>query len=96
MRYNNIDWRVDMTPYKNREAVIRKTYENLCRRQAARLGLKLSKSRAKLPHINNLGEYIIIDRLTGAILAGERYELTLESAKAFLDQYEEKIISEKI
>jgi hypothetical protein len=71
-----------------------KVYENRLRRKAARLGLALRKSRARRLHLNNLGGYRIIDPYHNFIVAGERFDLSLEEVEAFLDDYEQELYKE--
>jgi len=84
-----------MNPYKNQEAIKLKTRENLYRRQADRLGLFIKKSKVMLVHVDNLGGYRITDQEKKVVLAGQKFELTLDEVKAWLDQYEAKIIAER-
>jgi hypothetical protein len=70
-----------------------KTYENYHRRQAKRLDLLLEKSYARKWYVNNQQGWRIIDPSTNTILAGEKYELTIEEAAKFLDEYEAKLKS---
>jgi len=72
-----------------------KVEENFYRRKAARLGVFLSRSSAKLWHIDNQQGYRIIDKSTSRVLAGQKYDLSFEDAKAFLDEYEIKLKSAK-
>lgn len=68
-----------------------KVRENFLRRQAARLGLRLEKSRGKKWSINNQGGYRIIDTQRNTIVYGSRYELTIEDVTSYLNEYEKKI-----
>lgn len=68
-----------------------KILENLLRRQAKRLGLALRKSRAKRIHLDNFGEYGIIDPYENFVVAGSRFDLSLEDVKDFLDEYEKNM-----
>jgi hypothetical protein len=70
-----------------------KTYENYHRRQAKRLNLLLEKSYARKWYVNNQQGWRIIDPNSNTILAGEKYELTIEEAAKFLDEYEIKLKS---
>jgi hypothetical protein len=65
-----------------------KVRENKLRRQAKRLGLWLRKSRARRLHLDDLGEYMLLDPRYNAVVAGERFDLGLDVVEAFLDQYE--------
>jgi len=84
-----------MRPYKNREEIIYYTYEHKVRRQAERLGLKLSRSRSRLINVNDYGEYRITNVETGEPVAGMKFELDIDQAKTWLDQYEAKILAER-
>lgn len=68
-----------------------KVYENRLRRKAARLGLALRKSRARRLYLNNQGGYRIVDPYHNFIVAGERFDLSLEEVEAFLDDYEQEL-----
>ena len=65
-----------------------KVRENKLRRWAKRLGLKLVKSRAFKIHLDNFGNFQIIDANWNRVLAGSRYELSLDDVENFLTQYE--------
>lgn len=84
-----------MSIYKNREEIEYYTYEHKVRRQADRLGLKLSRSRGRLVNVNDFGEYRITKQETKEVMAGKKYELNIDQAKAWLDQYEAKILAER-
>jgi hypothetical protein len=71
-----------------------KVYENRLRRKAARLGLALRKSRARRLHLNDRGGYRIVDPYHNFIVAGERFDLSLEEVEAFLDDYEQELYEE--
>lgn len=76
-----------MTDYKVRE--------NFCRRQAKRLGLFLRKSRAKKTNIDDWGGYMIIDPFFNTIIAGEKFNLSLEEVEIFLNGTEEDLIKSR-
>ncbi|MBN2365979.1 MAG: hypothetical protein JXL67_07410 [Calditrichaeota bacterium] len=57
--------------------------------------MKLTRSRVRLVNVNNLGGYRITDAETEEVLAGVKYELDINQAKAWLDQYEAKILAER-
>jgi hypothetical protein len=71
-----------------------KVHENRLRRKAARLGLALRKSRARRLHLNNRGMYRIVDPYRNFIIAGERFDLSLEEVEAILDDYERELYEE--
>ena len=60
-----------------------KRRENKVRRQLAKQGLALRKSRASFLSADDQGGYRIIDIQLDRIEAGERYELSLEEVEAF-------------
>lgn len=60
-----------------------KRREDRVRRQLARQGLALRKSRASTFSVDDQGGYRIIDTQYNRVEAGERFELTLEDAEAF-------------
>ena len=57
--------------------------ENALRKRLSRAGYKLTKSR-KAQSIDNFGEYMLIDAATNIVVAGSRYDLTLEQAEDFV------------
>ena len=77
-----------MNPYMNKE----KVFENSCRRQATRLGLRLIKSRARLINIDDFGDYMLVDIENNAVVAGSRFDLELDEVKKWLDEYEKNIL----
>jgi hypothetical protein len=70
-----------------------KVRENRLRRQAKRLGLWLKKSRARQIHLDNHGEYMLLDLESNFIVAGSRFDLELDDVQAWLDEYEGKIVA---
>ena len=68
-----------------------KVRENKSRRHAARLGLRLIKSRAQKYQHNNLGGYMIIDPSMKIPTQGINFELTLEDVENFLNRHEEEL-----
>lgn len=67
-----------------------KTRENFSRRWAKRLGLFLQKSRAKLPSIDNLGGYRLIDT-NDTIIDGEKFDLDLDQVEVILAEQEKDL-----
>ena len=63
-----------------------KVFENALRRYASRLGLTISKSRAKRPGTKNSLGWMVLDAQTGACLFGSWSNLTLEEVQKFLDK----------
>ena len=68
-----------------------KVLENLCRRRATRVGLYLRKSRAKRLSVDNRGEYMLIELDHNAIVAGQRFDLSLSDVVEWLDEYEQRL-----
>ncbi|MGI5849439.1 MAG: hypothetical protein ACOX8Q_05175 [Christensenellales bacterium] len=62
--------------------------ENRARRQAKRQGLIIKKSRAKKPNIDDLQGYMIIDAQTNLIVAGARFNFSLEEIEDYLNEGE--------
>jgi hypothetical protein len=69
-----------------------KVRENYHRRQARRLGLTLQKSRARKWSIDNNQQYRIIDARTNHILAGEKYDFSLDQINMILIDYEKGLM----
>jgi len=59
-----------------------KTKENRIRRALAKRGYLLKKSRAA-ESIDNLGGYMIVDANQNAVVAGERFNLSLDDVEQF-------------
>jgi hypothetical protein len=72
-----------------------KVKENLLRRKAQRLGLQLSKSRAKRWSIDNHLGYMIIDAYLNAVIKGARYDLSIEEVDEYLNWYEQNLREEE-
>jgi hypothetical protein len=68
-----------------------KVRENRLRRQAKRLGLVLRHSRARHVHVDDFGDYMLIDADGNYVVAGSRFELSLTAVQEFLDQYESQL-----
>jgi len=68
--------------------MVDKVRENRLRRQAERLGLMLRKSRARRIHIDNLGDYMLVDAARNFVVAGDRYNLDLDAVQTELDERE--------
>jgi hypothetical protein len=62
--------------------------ESTIRSAAARQGYRITKSRTA-EHLNNLGGYMIVDRDRNWVVAGERYDLTLDDVAAWLEHEKE-------
>lgn len=72
---------------------IKKAYENFYRRKATRLGLLLKKTRVRYWSIDYQQGWMIVDAIHDVVIAGEKYDLTIEEAAKFLDEYEAKLKS---
>jgi hypothetical protein len=70
---------------------IDKARENRIRRRAQRLGFALRKSRARYLHMDDFGEYQLIDPDRTAIVWGEKFDLSLEDVERYLDEVEEQM-----
>ena len=68
-----------------------KVRENRLRRVARRLGLALRKSRARHIHLDNLGEYMLVDLDLNAVVGGGRYDWDLDDVEAHLTQIETRL-----
>ncbi len=60
-----------------------KAYEMCPRRAARHQGRSLRKSRCSLS-IDNLGGYMLIRNFSNAIVAGSRFDLTLEAVEEYI------------
>ena len=70
-----------------------KTRENKLRRQAKRLGIKITKSRVREIHLDDHGGYRIVDR--NRLVHGQRYELDLEDVAKYLAEVEASLRAER-
>jgi hypothetical protein len=61
-----------------------KRREDRLRRFARRQGLALRKSRVRRPHLDDHGGYRIIDADRNYIVAGEKFNLTLDDVDDYL------------
>jgi len=68
-----------------------KARENRLRRKARRLGLELRKSRARYIRVDDFGQYRLVNPHTNFIVAGERFDLSLDDVDDILNQWEEKL-----
>jgi hypothetical protein len=62
-----------------------KAHENYYRRQAKRVNLLLEKSRTRLWSIDNRLGWRIFDPKNNTIIAGQKWDLTIEEAAELLD-----------
>jgi hypothetical protein len=62
-----------------------KAFENFYRRQARRVNLILEKSRLRKWSINNQMGWRITDPMNNSIIAGPKWDLSIEEAAQILD-----------
>ena len=72
-----------------------KVRENRLRRMAKRLGLVIQKSRVRTIHLDDIGEYMIIDLYGNYVVAGERFDCSLDDVEDFLTDYESGLRRER-
>lgn len=60
-----------------------KSRENRVRRQLAKQGYRLCKSRTGGVYLNNLGGYMIVNANYNIVVAGSNFELSLEDVEQF-------------
>lgn len=75
--------------------VDQKVRENRLRRTARRLGLALRKSRVRSIHLDDFGEYMILDATSNAVVAGARSDYTIDDVEEFLTDYEANLRAER-
>lgn len=63
-----------------------KSIENRLRRQLSKEGYMLRKSRTRNWNIDDYGEYMITDPYTNMIVAGSRFDLSLEDVERFVNE----------
>jgi hypothetical protein len=73
-----------MSTYNSKEAV--RTAR--LRRWAARLGLRMTKSRGRRFHANDYGEFMLADTDANTVVAGARYDMSLDDIEAHLGAHE--------
>jgi hypothetical protein len=71
-----------------------KVRENRVRRWAARLGYGISKSRAKVLHVDDYGRYMLWNERNYVVL-GQRFDATLEDPEAFLEDEEDSLQAQR-
>lgn len=62
--------------------------ENRIRRQAARLGYMIRKSRSKIMKFNDLLGYMIVDADYNYVIAGCNFDFSLDDVAGWLDNKE--------
>lgn len=65
--------------------VAEKALESKLRRALYKDGFTLVKSRKRNISINDYGGYMIADGLNNTVVCGERFDLTLEDVRSFVD-----------
>jgi len=65
------------------EARESKYREDRARRKLSKQGIVVRKSRAQAVTANNFGDYMLVNARRNAIIAGARYELTLEDIERY-------------
>ena len=58
--------------------------ESKARRELKKLGYLLKKSRVRNSNLDNQGSYMIIEPNMNIVVAGERFDLSLEEVGAFI------------
>ena len=66
-----------------------KAREIKLRRRAENLGYTVKKSRTRNPHIDDMGNYMIINSTTGRTIRGARFDMTLDDVEEFVLTEEE-------
>lgn len=61
-----------------------KNQEQRLRRALNKVGYSLHRSRAKIS-LDNLGDYMIVDQSSNSVVAGSRFDYTLEDVEAWLN-----------
>jgi hypothetical protein len=65
-----------------------KVRENKLRRYAHRLGVAIVKSRNSLWSVDNQLGYMILDNRGNFVVAGEKFDLSMDDVESFLKEYE--------
>ncbi len=65
--------------------MLERSVEQKARRALRKDGYRLCKSRAKNMSLDNMLGYMILDASTNFVVAGSRYELTLEDVMDFVN-----------
>jgi hypothetical protein len=58
--------------------------ESKARRELKKLGYQLKKSRVRNTNLDNWGGYMIIEPNMNSVVAGERFDMSLEEVGAFI------------
>lgn len=63
--------------------IIDTALESRARRAAKRAGYRLQKSRSRTFHMNDYGEFMIVDAESDCVVAGSRYDMSAEDVLSF-------------
>lgn len=63
-----------------------KVFENKLRRHCKKLGIAMHKSH-KAESLDNLGEYMLTDIYTNSVVAGSRFDMSMEEIQHYLKNY---------
>lgn len=63
-----------------------KKKEEKLRKELKNLGYSLRKSRVKNPNLNDHGGYMIIQSNSNSVIAGSKFDLSLEDVKRFVNE----------
>ena len=60
--------------------------ESRVRSKAARAGYRVCKSRQwkHVPHLDNFGEYMLVEAANNLVVLGQRYDATLDDIEEYL------------
>ena len=72
-----------MPVFYNEDINQEKAREARLRRRANRLGYRLCKSRARVLHSNNCGQWQVLDANTNSVVDGLNYDADTESLEAW-------------
>ena len=63
-----------------------KSQESRICSKAARAGYRVCKSRQwkHVPHLDNFGEYMLVDAANNLVVLGQRYDASLDDIEAYL------------
>jgi hypothetical protein len=61
-------------------------HESTVRAMASRMGYAVRKSRERTTHLNNLGEYMLVELNRNFCVLGERYDATLDDIERWLQK----------
>ena len=73
--------------------VAEKNRKQRLRRALAKEGYSLHKSRCRTPHLDDLGDYMIVLTKYNAVVAGLRFEYTLDDVEEWWKSLEREAMS---